>query len=735
MNEELNQNEKSFLLGSEDFCQNVSDILNKRFSRQYIIVACKINQLTKINQLYGYKGQNEVFHKVLHDLRQVLVKNTIFCKYGFSEFLFFCEYDTDFLQRFRSVKFFDCKTLDIRFPVTINSGMYIIQDSDLNVQEMINNSILAVKKEFSEYKNTTSLYTESQDKLYKENRNKLNSIKEYLDENKITILFQPQYDAKTMELIGAEVFPALTEGDKRDFDKVDFLPLLEESGYIFELDKYVLRKLYSEMKNWLSNGVELLPITVNISKAALMSEEFCSFLNQLHKEFSVPVEYIHFDISTSVFQNSNDVLIDRIFFLKKLGYTIGCDNFYADSTSLIFFKEFPIEYLKIDFEFLNNVGNIDKNGKLVGSVAKYCSEFNLVTFAENIKTEYQADFVNSINCNIVQGNYYKEKMDATSFLAYMTNEESKIYVPEPAKEQSIDFDKLIDPNSQENMIFEVLNGPSAVIEFISQEDRLRILKCNKKFLKILDINLDSSMQEVLRHFNEIFTGESYKDFFDAIKKSTESRNQVSCVTKHDFGIPDRETWIKSNIFSVGKKNDREILYVLFEDISEEKRNKNQISSTNNLLEILIENAQVGISLFHVKLDTKNIFDSIQLKVLKTNHTFEKISGYSPEEIANWTYKEILALVSPLDRPAFFTKLLKAYVTGYKKPVVHLYKARHKSGGFLKVKIILTGLKQPDDSYLIVSTYIVLDDKLEEIQSEKTLSDFILDEKLIKGLKF
>lgn len=65
----------------------------------------------------------------------------------------------------------------------------------------------------------------------------------------------------------------------------------------------------------------------------------------------------------------------------------------------------------------------------------------------------------------------------------------------------------------------------------------------------------------------------------------------------------------------------------------------------------------------------------------------------------------------------------------------MYKARHKSGGFLKVKIILTGLKQPDDSYLIVSTYIVLDDKLEEIQSEKTLSDFILDEKLIKGLKF
>lgn len=736
MKSKSTQKDNDSIFSVEDFYQKASDILNQRFSKQYLIVACSINQLSKINELYGYDAKNQTVDVVFSELGKKLVKNTLFCNFGFSQFLIFSEYDLDFLDRFRGIKKFDCTDLGIKFPVTISCGMYIIQENDFDIKEMVNNSFLALDKaEVSDLKNTSFLFTDSQKKLNSENKIKLENFSEALNNNSISLYFQPQFNITNMELYGAEVLARWNVDNKTVLCPAEFLSLLEVSGYIYELDKYILKNVFSILKGWSSNEMEYIQITVNLSRTTILSEDFCAFLNQLQNEYSIPAKYVCFDISVSIFKSNDDKIVERINYLKKMGFKICGDDFYSDYSSLVLIKDIILDYLKIDFSFLKNAGNIEQHGKLIDEVVRICEETNIIAIAECVESEYQSDFVKGVNCQYVQGDLYCGPLCLEDFSGYVANYSSKINVPEKKEPSILNIDKLVNPNSYENMIFEVLNGPAAVMEYDSFYQKLHLLKCNKKLLQELKININASMEEVFKQFNEVFTGDSYNQFVNAIKESVISSKFVSCITKHLFGPEKKELWIKSSLISVGKNEGKDVVYILFEDITKEKKNELKIFENNSQLELLLNNTMVGVSLFQVKLDAKNVFDSIHMKVLKTNKTFDEISGYSPEEISNWTSREMLALVSPMDRPAFFTKLLKAHLTGYKKPVVHVYKARHTSGGFMKVKIILTGVKQPDDSYLIFSTYIVLDEKLERIKSEKTLSDFTMDEKLIKSLKF
>ena len=111
---------------------------------------------------------------------------------------------------------------------------------------------------------------------------------------------------------------------------------------------------------------------------------------------------------------------------------------------------------------------------------------------------------------------------------------------------------------------------------------------------------------------------------------------------------------------------------------------------------------------HVDVDLKRIVSGMKLHVLRVNQNFLDMSGYSKETVMNWTVKEALDIVHPNDRLGFKVAMVKAILSNYKKPASYVYRARNCNGTYSYVKIISTGVQQPDKSYLVITNYIVLD---------------------------
>ena len=130
--------------------------------------------------------------------------------------------------------------------------------------------------------------------------------------------------------------------------------------------------------------------------------------------------------------------------------------------------------------------------------------------------------------------------------------------------------------------------------------------------------------------------------------------------------------------------------------------------SNNQLAMLMDNSQVGLCLMHIEVDFKRIITGMRTRVLRVNQTFLDMSGYSEEDVLAWTEKEAMNVVHPNDRSGFKVAMVKAFLGKFKKPYSYDYRAIKKDGSYRKVRILVTGIQQPDKSFMLITNYIILD---------------------------
>ena len=143
-------------------------------------------------------------------------------------------------------------------------------------------------------------------------------------------------------------------------------------------------------------------------------------------------------------------------------------------------------------------------------------------------------------------------------------------------------------------------------------------------------------------------------------------------------------------------------------MTNEKITESTLEISNQQLGLMMDNSQVGLCLMHVDVDLKNIFSAMKMRILRVNQTFLQISGYTEEEVLNWTEKDGLKIIHPDDLKGFKKIVVKAFMNKFKKQFSYEYRALKKDGSYRKVRIIVTGIQQPDKSFMLITNYICLD---------------------------
>ena len=276
-------------------------------------------------------------------------------------------------------------------------------------------------------KNTYRFYTE---KLGHEQRREA-KIEYYLQEaihnDELTLVYQPQYDLVSRQIIGAEILLRWHNEHLGDISPEEFIPVAEQSNLIITIGEWVLSNTCKQAKYWREKYKRDLLFSINISPAQFKDNQFYLHLKRIIGSYNFPPNSLCIEITENLLIDNNERINLDISNINTLGIRISLDDFGMGHSSLRRLKTFPLHLLKIDKLFVADIQNEKDNVFVIDTIIKLAQELGINTIAEGIENQKQLNYLISKECLLGQGIFLSKPLYAAEFekIAY-----SVTYSPE-----------------------------------------------------------------------------------------------------------------------------------------------------------------------------------------------------------------------------------------------------------------------------------------------------------------
>ena len=194
----------------------------------------------------------------------------------------------------------------------------------------------------------------------------------------------------------------------------EFIPVLEKSGYIVDVDAYVWEKVFAAIHIWKTGGITPVPISVNVSRSHVYQKSFAGVLEKLAQQYDVEPYYVPLEVTESMFTEYVDKLYKNITRLQSAGFRFSMDDFGAGYSSLNMLKDEPVDEVKIDRFFLKDIKK-EKSQIVIRNVIHMIQELQLDMIVEGIETKEQAELLMNYGSYKAQGYYYYKPMPMAEF--------------------------------------------------------------------------------------------------------------------------------------------------------------------------------------------------------------------------------------------------------------------------------------------------------------------------------
>lgn len=232
-----------------------------------------------------------------------------------------------------------------------------------------------------------------------------------IDNKELSLLYQPQIDSKTNEIIGAEALVRWDNGELGQVLPFIFIPIAEKIGVINDIGKWVITEACKQNKNWQEKGLPKIPISVNLSPIQFKNESFIHEVKEILNNCELEGKYLGIEITESTLaENINDVN-KKLSLLKNMGIPISIDDFGTGYSSLGYLRKLKFDYIKIDREFIKDYPEKD-NGAIAKVILNLSRELKINSVAEGVETKEQLNFITTNGGNIIQGYYYSPPVSA-----------------------------------------------------------------------------------------------------------------------------------------------------------------------------------------------------------------------------------------------------------------------------------------------------------------------------------
>lgn len=383
----------------------------------YTLIGLDVDRFKNVNELYGFEGGNRFLRHIARILSEESGEESITARLTADHFVMLVPNDSPWIKK---TLIPNClhKIGEYRpkMDVVVNFGVYVIEDRDLDVITMIDRAQAAKKRVKGGYLHRYAYYDNHLRKKEQRERDIVSRMRQALVDEEFLVYLQPQYRHPSGRLVGAEALVRWKHPTRGLILPREFIPLFEENGSIAELDRYVWQKVCVLLRNWKEKALPIVPVSVNLSRVDLFDPQLRETLEALMGAEDIQSSMLGIEITESAFVEDASHMSEVLRTFRDAGFKVYMDDFGTGYSSLNILKDIPVDVLKLDMRFLSmNQKNTTKAYSILKSVIQMSSDLSITTVAEGVEARKQADDLEKMGCDIIQGDLYSPPIPAEEY--------------------------------------------------------------------------------------------------------------------------------------------------------------------------------------------------------------------------------------------------------------------------------------------------------------------------------
>ncbi|ONI44298.1 hypothetical protein AN641_07605 [Candidatus Epulonipiscioides gigas] len=372
-----------------------------------VFIYLDADNFKSINDSFGRSFGDAVLKEIIKRVNNIKDINYIIGRFYADEFLILIEdFDTmekinDFMELLSNIFDIPFTNNGISFGVSYSAGISLYPRDGKDFEDLLNNADLAMHRAKAEGKRNFIFY-EPQfrqtilEKIYMES-----DLRKGITNNEFSLYYQPQVDMLTNEVCGFEALIRWLKPDGRIIPPFKFITSAEETGLMIPMGAWVIEEACKFINKLNNIGYHDIYIAVNISAVQIAQKNFVSEFIEIIERTKVNTKQLHLEITETVLMKDIEVNTAKIRELQNMGMIIALDDFGTGYSSLTYLKQLPINILKMDKSFVDEIGSGKKN--LVRSIINLGHDLELKVVAEGVEDKAQLDYLSYYNCDILQG--------------------------------------------------------------------------------------------------------------------------------------------------------------------------------------------------------------------------------------------------------------------------------------------------------------------------------------------
>lgn len=391
----------------------------KRKGIPYALAVVNINRFKAVNDIYGLEEGDKILKQVACALQEGLQEGELFCRSSADEFLLLlaCPGRSELASRLEEVsaragKF--CREDGKCLPLSLTCGVYVV-DEQVPFYIMVDRAKLALSSARQRAGAVYAFYDEEFRRRIVAEKNIESHMENALQNGEFELYLQPKCDFKTGRIESAEALVRWNRPDKGLIAPDNFIPIFEKNGFILKLDWFMLKQTLSLLKTWKEQGLHVVPIGINFSRLHLDDPSFVAELARLADEYGVEHRLLEAELTESVVFGNTALMKRFVDDLHAQGFSVAMDDFGSGYSSLNVLKNLDFDCVKLDKEFLVREEGSARMRAIISGLVRMIKSLGGTIVAEGVETQEQAQFLQSIGCDLAQGYLFYKPLPAPEF--------------------------------------------------------------------------------------------------------------------------------------------------------------------------------------------------------------------------------------------------------------------------------------------------------------------------------
>ena len=397
----------------------------RRDHRALAILFLDLDRFKEINDTLGHEAGDELLAEVAKRLKVSLRESDNIARTGGDEFnIILTDFDHaedvaliagKIMRSFQSPFFIAGHYLHM----TTSIGISIYPDDSENTDTLFRYADIAMYHAKDLGKNTYQFYNSDINVRSVEKIRMEGDLRQAIGRGELSVHYQPQIDLRTGHIVCAEALVRWMHPELGMLPPKRFIPAAEESGFITTIDEWVLRTACVQFKVWQNAGYPPLCVTVNLSAREFQNPGLVTTITGILDETGLPPDCLDIEITESVAMRDIEHTVKQLHELTAMGVRISVDDFGTGYSSLSYLKRLPIQRLKIDRSFVNDITTDPDDRAIIQAITAMAHNMKMTVVAEGVETEEQLKFLKESQCDEAQGYLFNKPLSHELFTELM----------------------------------------------------------------------------------------------------------------------------------------------------------------------------------------------------------------------------------------------------------------------------------------------------------------------------